>query len=120
MDDYIHDLLLPLCEGRASEAFVFVSRNDKPVDDRMFQRRVFKPRLKELEIGERDLYACRHTFATRAVRQGMKPHEVAYLMGDSVNVVLANYFHNDQRPVRLPDALPAAKAANEITAEQRA
>jgi integrase len=74
----------------------------------MFQRRVFKPLLKELQIQKRDLYACRHTFATKAVRQGMKPHEVAYLMGDQVDTVLHNYFHNHQRPVRLPESILSA------------
>ncbi|MGN6164968.1 MAG: site-specific integrase [Flavisolibacter sp.] len=102
MDDFIYSLLEPLCKGRAGSEFVFVNNNGNPIDDKMFQRRVFRPLLKKLDIDKRDLYACRHTFATRAVQQGMKPHEVAYIMGDSVEVVLQNYFHNHQKPQNLP------------------
>lgn len=102
MDDYLQSLLKPVCEGRPGDAFVFVNNNGNPVDDKMFQRRVFKPLLQRLGIDKRDLYACRHTFATRAVRQAMKPHEVAYIMGDSVEMVLQNYFHNHVRPDKLP------------------
>jgi integrase len=105
MDDYLVTLLEPVCKGRGGSEFVFVNKNGNPIDDKMFQRRVFRPLLEKLEIDKRDLYACRHTFATRAVQQGMKPHEVAYIMGDSVEVVLQNYFHNNRRPQRLPDAV---------------
>jgi hypothetical protein len=35
----------------------------------------------------------------------MKPHEVAYIMGDSVEVVLQNYFHNNRRPHSLPNSI---------------
>ncbi len=73
------------------------------IDDRMFQRRTFKPVLKELNIQERDLYACRHTFATRAVQAGLKAHEVAYIMGDNLQTVIANYYHKEKLTVALPD-----------------
>lgn len=102
MDQYLRDILLPLCFGRKGEDFVFVNDNGNPIDDKMFQRRVWKRVLSELHIPKRDLYACRHTFATRAVRQGLKPHEVAYLMGDTVHTILKTYFHNNLRPGTLP------------------
>lgn len=105
MDKYLCDLLRPLCKGRKATEYVFVTQKGNPIDDRMFQRRVFKPLLKKLEIEMRDLYACRHTFATRAVQQGMKPHEVAYLMGDNVDTVLETYFHNNRKPTSLPSAV---------------
>ena len=94
MDRYLHDLLQPFCEGRTDDAFAFINRMGNPIDDRMFRRLIFRPLLQALGIPIRDLYACLHTFVTRAVQQGMKPHEVAYLMGDSVEVALATYFHN--------------------------
>jgi integrase len=102
MDQYLYNILLPLCHGRRGEDFVFVNENQNPIDDKMFQRRVWKRVLQELQIPKRDLYACRHTFATRAVRQGLKPHEVAYLMGDTVQTILKTYFHNNLRPNNLP------------------
>jgi integrase len=105
LDDYLLQLLEPICLGRSGDDFVFVNRNGNAIDDRMFQRRILKPLLSALQIQHRDLYACRHTFATRAVRQGLRPHEVAYLMGDSVEMVLSNYFHNQHRPGILPAAI---------------
>jgi integrase len=99
-------MLLHLCKGKKAEDFVFLNKQGHPIDDRMMQRRCFKPLLKRLQIRNRDLYACRHTFATRAVRQGIKPHEVAYLMGDTVETVFNNYFHNHT----MPDSLPMGAA----------
>jgi integrase len=96
------DLLLPICSGRDPEEYVFLNENGNPIDDRQFLKRIFKPVQEKLGIEKRDLYACRHTFATRAVQQGVKPHEVAYVMGDRVETVLENYFHNNRRPEQLP------------------
>lgn len=98
-------LLKPLCFGKTGENYVFTNENGNPIDDRMFQRRVFKPVLKSLDIEKRDLYACRHTFATRAVQSGMKANEVAYLMGDDLETVLANYYHKEKRADALPTIL---------------
>lgn len=104
MDDYLVSLLQPILKSREGNAFVFVN-NGNPIHDKMFQRRIFRPLLELLKIDKRDLCACRHTFATRAVQQGMRPHEVAYIMGDSVEVVLQNYFHNHRRPDHLPSTI---------------
>lgn len=107
MDQYLYDLLEPLCRGKKPKDLVFQNYRGNAIDDRMLQRRVWSKILDGLNISKRDLYACRHTFATRAVRQGMKPHEVAYLMGDNLDTVLERYFHNNQRPDSLP--LPATE-----------
>jgi integrase len=102
MDPFLRNLMEKMCYGKGREEYVFQNENGNTIDDRMFLRRVFRPVLEKLEIDKRDVYACRHTFATRAVRQGMKPHEVAYLMGDNTETILQNYFHNNQMPDRLP------------------
>lgn len=102
LDTYLISLLQPLCRGKKPDDFVFLNECGNVIDDKMFLRRVFKPIQEELKIPYRVLYACRHTFATRAVRLGMKPHEVAYLMGDTVETVLSNYFHNNCMPESLP------------------
>jgi integrase len=96
-------LLKPLCSGKKGTDLVFTSEEGRMIDDRMFQRRTLKPLLKELKIQDRDLYACRHTFATRAVQSGMKAYEVAYLMGDNLQTVIANYYHKERVAVALPD-----------------
>jgi len=96
------EVLLPICRNRNSEEYVFLNENGNPIDDKQFLKRVFKPIQEQLGIEKRDLYACRHTFATLAVQSGVKPHEVANMMGDRVETVLENYFHNNRRPELLP------------------
>lgn len=96
------DLLQPVCRNRNPEEYVFMNENGNPIDDKQFLKRVFKPVQEQLGIEKRDLYACRHTFATWAVQTGVKPHEVANMMGDRVETVLENYFHNNRRPELLP------------------
>lgn len=96
------DLLLTICRNRNSEEYVFLNENGNPIDDKQLLKRVFKPVQEQLGIEKRDLYACRHTFATWAVQEGVKPHEVANMMGDRVETVLENYFHNNRRPELLP------------------
>jgi integrase len=92
------------CKGRDRKAFVFTTSRGNPINDQMFEKRIFKQVQLTLEIPVRDLYACRHTFATRAIQLGTPIHEVAYLLGDSVQTVLKNYFHND-KATRLPNIL---------------
>lgn len=106
MDTFLIKLLEPLCKERSGEDFVFINENGNTIDDRMFLRRVFKPVQDELKIRNRVVYALRHSFATRAVRQGMIPSQVAYLMGDTVETVLRNYFHNNMMPAQLPNGVP--------------
>ncbi|ANE50644.1 site-specific integrase [Flavisolibacter tropicus] len=103
MNAFLTDLLKPLCIDKKGTDLVFTTEQGRMIDDRMFQRRTFKPLLKELKIQERDLYACRHTFATRAVLAGIKAHEVAYLMGDNLQTVIANYYHKEKVTVALPE-----------------
>ena len=102
MNNFLFDLLKPLCVRKKGTDLVFTNESGRMIDDRMFQRRIFKPLLKELKIQDRDLYACRHTFATRVVQTGIKAHEVAYLMGDNLQTVIANYYHKEKITVVLP------------------
>lgn len=92
----------PLLEGKQSDELVFQSFSGKAIDDRMFQRRVFKPILRALEIGNRNLYACRHTFGSRCIDQGISPVMTAFLMGNNPETALRNYTHQ----ISLPDDLP--------------
>jgi integrase len=54
MDNYLYTLLQPISKGKLGRAFVFVNNNGNPIDDKMFQRRVFRPLLNELDIEKRD------------------------------------------------------------------
>lgn len=103
MNSFLVDLLKPLCAERSDTTLVFTNQNGNCIDDKKFQDRVFKPLLKKLGIPDRDLYACRHTFATRAVQAGLKAPEVAYLMGDNLDTIIRNYYHKEKIITTLPD-----------------
>jgi integrase len=105
MNTFLIDLLVPLCAGKTDTQLVFINQNGNSIDDKKFQDRVFKPVLRQLGIPNRDLYAVRHTFATRAVQSGMKPHEVAYLMGDNLDTIIKNYYHKEKIQTVLPDMM---------------
>lgn len=102
LNDFLIDLLKPLCNLKSPTDIVFTSYRGNSIDDHAFQRRVFKPILKKLKIPDRDIYAFRHTFATRMVQLGMKPHQVAYLLGDRLDTVINNYFHVERENLKLP------------------
>lgn len=103
MNAFLIHLLTPLTKDKYPTELVFKNENGNMIDDNAFQKRVFKPLLKKLKITDRDLYACRHTFATRAVQAGMKPHEVAYLMGDRLDTIVKNYYHGERIQTSLPE-----------------
>jgi integrase len=103
MNAFLIQLLTPLIKDKHPTELVFTNENGNMIDDNAFQKRVFKPLLKKLKITDRDLYACRHTFATRAVQSGMKPHEVAYLMGDRLDTIVKNYYHGERIQTSLPE-----------------
>ncbi len=103
LTDDLHEVIKPLLEGREADVLVFQSFSGGAIDDRMFQRRVFKPILKALGIANRDLYACRHTFGSRCIDKGITPVMTAFLMGNNPETALRNYTHQINLPTNLPD-----------------
>ncbi|RPD51411.1 tyrosine-type recombinase/integrase [Paracnuella aquatica] len=101
VDTELRRVLWKLCVGRQGSDFVFVSHEGLPIDDHKFLRRTFRPVLQQLGIRDRHLYAFRHTFASRNIQAGANAAQIAYFMGDSIQTVLQNYFHNIR-----PDFLP--------------
>jgi integrase len=99
----LKDVLLPFCTNKHPDDLVFQSFNGQCIDDRMFQRRVFRVVLKELGIQERVLYACRHTFGSRCIDAGMTPVMTAFLMGNNPETALKNYVHQISMPKDLPN-----------------
>jgi integrase len=99
----LKEVLLPVCINKHPDDLVFQSFNGQCIDDRMFQRRVFKVVLKELGIQERVLYACRHTFGSRCIDAGMTPVMTAFLMGNNPETALKNYVHQISIPKDLPN-----------------
>jgi integrase len=96
-------ILQPLMIGKDSDDLVFQSHTGKGLDDKMFQRRVFKPVLKALKIADRNLYACRHTFASKCIQSGLTPVATAFLLGNNPETALRTYTHMLEVPKGLPD-----------------
>lgn len=103
LTDDLSELLLPMVTGKQADDLVFPSFTGLPIDDRMFQKRVFKPVLNKLNINNRVLYACRHTFGSRCIDEGVTPVMTAFLMGNHPETALRNYIHQVSLPKVLPD-----------------
>ena len=96
------EVLEKVIVGKKQDDLVFHSPTGKSIDDHNFQNRVFKKVLNELGIKERVLYACRHTFGSRCIDQGITPVMTAFLMGNNPETVLRRYTHQ----LNIPDSLP--------------
>lgn len=99
----LKEILSPLLLMRKFDDLVFKSQTGLSIDDRMFQKRIFKKVLKNLNIEPRVLYACRHTFGSRCIHNGISPVNTAFLMGNSPATVLKNYTHQLTLTLELPD-----------------
>lgn len=103
MSDDLRLLLIAQMDKKAPDDFVFPSPKGLSIDDRMLQRRLFKPVMIKLGIGDKDLYVGRHCFGTRGVQQGMPITDVAYLMGHStIETAMRNYVSVNKPAVSLP------------------
>lgn len=95
-------VLNPLIDGKKADNLVFQSYKKLAIDDHNFQKRIFKPILKHLNIEDRVLYACRHTFGSRCIDAGITPVMTAFLMGNNPETALRNYTHQINIPKDLP------------------
>ena len=101
MDD-LKLILLPLIKNKNFDDLVFLSHNGLSIDDKKFQKYVFKPVQIKLGIEPRVLYACRHYFGSNCIENGITPVQTAFLMGNSPEVCLRNYTHQMKIPKELP------------------
>lgn len=97
------EIITPLIKHKQPNDLVFVSPTGKCIDDHNFQNRIFKVVLKNLNIPERTLYACRHTFGSRCIDQGITPVMTAFLMGNNPETALKRYTHQVTLPKELPN-----------------
>ncbi|RYY46916.1 MAG: site-specific integrase [Chitinophagaceae bacterium] len=102
LDDDLLEVLAPNLKDKRADDLVFLSPKGMAIDDKMFQRRVFKKVLQGLKLEERVLYACRHTFGSRCIHEGLTPVMTAFLMGNNPETALRNYTHL----VGIPKGLP--------------
>lgn len=98
----LYEILTPLVQNKQPDDLVFTSPKGKAIDDHNFQNRVFKVILSNLNIKERTLYACRHTFGSRCIDQGITPVMTAFLMGNNPETALKRYTHQINIPKDLP------------------
>jgi integrase len=83
--------------GERREGLVFPSpRNGGLMDLSNFSQRGWKSILKEIDIDYRNLYQCRHTFITLALKgtdnhKGLSVQDVAKLVGNSPEVIYRSY-----------------------------
>lgn len=96
------EILSPLLLDKDGEDLVFLSPKGVAIDDRMLQRRIFKPVMQKLGFGNKDLYVARHSFATRALLEGIPVTEVAYIMGNTPSTIYKHYANIISIPKRLP------------------
>jgi integrase len=99
----LYEILTPLIQNKQADDLVFISHTGKSIDDHNFQNRVFKIVLQNLNIPERTLYACRHTFGSRCIDQGITPVMTAFLMGNNPETALKRYTHQITIPKELPN-----------------
>ena len=93
------DRLCQISHGLETDDLIFKSAHGKPIDDRNYLKRVWKPTLLSLELPYRVPYACRHTMASRALESGLSPIAVAHMMGhSSPTLVLERYGHVITQP----------------------
>jgi integrase len=99
MTPRLREMLIARCQEQDPEALIFPSYTGKPIDDRMFRRRQWKPILKGLGIEYRRPYITRHTLASTAIEQGIPLTSVAYLLGHTdTTMVMQTYGHIVHRP----------------------
>ncbi|OIR13151.1 tyrosine recombinase XerD [mine drainage metagenome] len=96
------EVLLPVIKNKNADDLVFQSPNGLAIDDNNFRSRIFKKILKDLGIDDRVLYACRHTFGSRCIDEGITPVMTAFLMGNNPETALRNYTHQITIPKDLP------------------
>jgi integrase len=105
MTDDLAELLLPLVNDKEHEDLVFLSPTGVAIDDRMFQKRIYKPILKHLGISDRVLYACRHTFQSMCIEMGFTPITTAFMLGNNPETALRHYTHQMTLPKELPNTI---------------
>jgi len=103
LTDDLYQVIKPLLANKQPDELVFTSYEGLAIDDDNFRKRVFQKILKELKIDDRVLYACRHTFGSRCMDQGLTPVQTAFLMGNNPETALRNYTHQINIPKDLPN-----------------
>lgn len=86
------------------DTYVFCNpNNSKPLNHDTFIKGCWTPLLEHLGIRYRVPYACRHTFASHCVAQGIPLTEIAGMMGHSSLAMLTRVYAHSLAKPSLPD-----------------
>jgi integrase len=103
LTDILREVLIPQLQGKQPDDFVFLSPTGLSIDDQTLQRRVFKPVMKAIGLGDKDLYAARHCYGTRSIEQGISANSTAYAMGHATaDTTIRNYVDVVRPSTELP------------------
>jgi integrase len=97
---------------RSEDGYVFPARQTgEPLNVKRVGRQ-FRHVLKQAELGPFKLYDLRHSFASHLLDQGVKPVDVAEVMGHThVTTTLMFYAHAVPKDLGYSDRLTAARQA---------
>lgn len=85
--------LKKLSKHCSKESYILTSSENRYIEPRAYQYK-FKKYLKDAQIPNINFHALRHTFATRAIEQGMDVKSLSEILGHStVNFTLERYVH---------------------------
>lgn len=89
-------------ENANPDALLFPSPEGKHIDFHNFRNRAWKTVLGGLDITYRKPYQTRHTFITLALENGLDARDVAWLVGNSPEVIYRRYAGN-KRELFVPE-----------------
>lgn len=79
--------------GYNPDGYVFCQENGQPYEPRTYQD-LFKRCVRQAGIADTNFHACRHTFATRSLEQGMDVVTLSRLLGHATpSITLDKYGH---------------------------
>ena len=91
-----HDVQMAIMEenpGYNREGYVFCQENGEPYEPRTYQD-LFKRCVRQAGIADANFHSLRHTFATRALEQGMDVVTLSRLLGHAnPSITLDKYGH---------------------------
>lgn len=91
--DFLLSELKAISNSCTKEAYILTSSQSRYIEPRVYQYK-FKKYLKQAGIADINFHALRHTFATRAVEQGMDIKSLSEILGHAtVNFTLDRYVH---------------------------
>ncbi len=99
---------------------VFPSSRGTYLDDHNLRKRVWYPALEKAKLKPRDLYNCRHTFASHALASGEDPGWVAKMLGHTtLQMLITRYYRYVPNLTRRDGSLLAKQLDRQVRRSTR-